>query len=336
MNLIRRDSYFYIVSGILLIVSGISVILGVKLIYLEINFLKLTGLIFLFIGIIYTVFNLVGRLYISSRAAIVLTVSFIVLLASITQIPLREIEVSESYTATLDEIKASRIRLLMSSTTGNIYVRSDNLGNLAYNLTIYKLRIPLFMEESKVTIINETIEDTFSLDIRTDSADIVIVLNREIPATIDISTGTGNIYVSISDNSQIDLIKVESSTGNVEFSISNPISIRAYLSLTIGNLNFYSKLIDINSDCRFDIISQIGNIYMTVYVGEKVGCEISAKTDLGAINVLQKGFKAIETISPRSVHIVSENFEKAANRAQFIVESSAGNINIEGIVEKGR
>ena len=85
--MIRRDSYLYIVSGILLIASGISAILGIKLIYLEINFLKLTGLIFLFIGIIYTVFNLVGRLYISSRAAIVLTVSFIVLLASITQIP---------------------------------------------------------------------------------------------------------------------------------------------------------------------------------------------------------------------------------------------------------
>jgi len=330
----HKDWIFLIISGVLIIISGLLLLFNLKLFQLiELNFFKIIGLITIIVGIFLIIFNLRWKIYASPRSTLLLAAALVIFILSSAEFPVKVTGEIEFYALTRDRLTASVIDIKILTLTGNIYVSSSNDPSLVYNISFHKIRVPLLMEESKVIFKNKTSDNVLLIDAYSDMADVYVILGPNVTSIIDLSTNTGNVKLAVDGNVRVDTLRLKSSTGNIEAKLSGVRSLSSVgLSSSIGNVRFEAYLLDLLSDCAVDIRNDVGNVYIEIKVSRNVGCDFKGVTDLGAIKTFLQGFEEIGDLTSKYVHIRSENYEKSRYSITLTAETNIGNIYFYGRV----
>lgn len=324
----REENTIYFVSGILFILSGALIQLNIKLLTLyRINFIKLIGLILIFIGFFSMIFNLKWKVYLTPASASILALSMIIFFLSSVNIPLFVEGEAESYCLAGNNVSVVNIKI--STSTGNIYLKYSENKELLYNITFKKIKIPFFMEESKVSFKNRTINDALFIEAETDFSNVELVISGGKTYLLDLSTSTGNLRINLSGELLIESLTLQTYTGNIILSLKDLEIYYLKASSNTGNIKLNMEFSKLQSNFTSYIRNRIGSVWVNVEFTSQIGCEFKSETSIGGLTLSIEGFEVVKR-TPSFTHLKSVNFDEAAYTITLNVKNDVGDVRFNG------
>ncbi len=324
MNMYERrgiDVLLYASGGLLLILAGI-------LAYYEMTY-RHTLIIATILGGGALIALGLARRTPSAKAAFVFVLSiavFGILGSGIVGAPM---ETVETYTVTVDQYPTDAINLEAVATTGNIHLSFTEDENILYRVNFTKTFWSWpFWEEPKAELTNTTRDGQLYLNATANTANIDILLGPNMRHDINIRTTTGNVRLEAPSTTEIRVAYLKATTGNVHAVLTGSVHFRGLEArATTGNVKVEIDIPALEEDSSILAKATTGNVRLNLGIGGDLGCDLTASTTMGDIDVEAEGFTVLDANG--KYHGQTANYGQASVKLTVTLESTTGNIDAE-------
>jgi hypothetical protein len=190
---------------------------------------------------------------------------------------------------------------------GNIYVLFVTKPDLICSL-IFK-QSSFFLPPGRVEFTNKSFGNQLNLNCYADIADVTIIVKPDLKGVIQLKTATGNVYCSLLNTTNLNVLTVETITGNVEVIVDME-NLKENLTITARTIT--------------------GNIDFKTFLNGKAGCSLKALTKTGNVETnLQDFLVQLQTLNHYQGK--TRNYDKTSTRVNVVLTTITGNIKVVSI-----
>ncbi len=315
------NALLYASGGILFIIAGV-------LAYYEVTYRHTLIIATVLGGGVLIVLGLIRRPP-SVKAAFVFALGvavFGILGSDIVGAPL---ETVETYRVTVDQYSTDAVYLEAFATAGNIQLSFSEDDNILYEINFTKTFWSWpFWEEVKAGLTNTTRNGLLYLNATADAGNIEILLGSNMRHDISLKTISGNVRFEAPPTSEIGAIYLRATSGNIRAVIKDSTHLRGLEArATTGNVKLELDIPTLEEDGSILATTSTGNIRLELGIGDDLGCNLTAETKTGDIDVYAEDFTVLEANGRH--HGQTANYPQASVKLTVTLETTTGNIDAE-------
>lgn len=212
---------------------------------------------------------------------------------------------------------------------GNIQITFTDNESIVYAIALAHLYFASFSQKVQMYFKNTTENEQLDVNVSTSGTDIRITIGPHVKLMAYLSTTLGAIIVETPASAEIEEMKLQTMNGNVIIHMSNISSLRTlWVEVESGNVKITLETPSLEGNSSVRVEAAKGNIDLDILIGERVGCEVVARTILGNIKVNTLGFDIIEKTRRRCL-IRSGNYLLSEQKILLTAHTDDGNIEID-------
>jgi len=272
----RRQTFWYILGGLLLLVSGVVALFGVTLPYALPLMLAVAGGIIIAAGLL--------GFRPAFPAFMVFLLGIVVLgLAASGPYGFSPYTTTETYELSTAQVVVDEMIVRSEVSTGTIKVSFTSNETLIYRIVFTKYYSVFYQP---TVDFNYTVADRkLTVNASSTTASVDITLNQNIKSSFNLTTMTGSIRVDVPTTaSKVERMTLLATTGEVELNISNTASLRSIIATTTtGQVEASIKSSLQNRDATVQLTTTMGRVKLNLNISN-IESDIEASTTTGRIN----------------------------------------------------
>ncbi len=325
-----RRAAWYVVSGILFILTGI-------LTYLQVSIYSLGSLLLIGAGIVVILLGFF-RYHPTSDALVVFIISLLVFsLFSSGSFTFTAQSRTFSFTRAQPRYQMiSKLALSVSESVGSIDVAFVDDANLIVNLT-YGRRSgsaffpPFFGSFEAPSVTNVTSGTSLMVSGSAGISSLTVLIGNVDVSSLNAKPQTGSLSIRIPDNAKVTSLDVETSTGSISitFATRTLTSLRAVAST--GSVNIDAQYRDLPRNATLFASASTGSVDLILNTNSNIGVDLSAtaSTTFGSINMATLSGYASPTLQNKNaLHVRTLNYSSATRYLQATLSASIGSVDI--------
>jgi len=299
------------VVGMILLVIGIMILILTQWVYRVIDFPS--SLAFFLIGL--TIFGVAGSGY-AQHATLILLGRYYPYSAVRYELAAKHTNVTE-------------LNLNCALNIGNIQISFTDDETIVYAIAFTHLYFASFSQRVWMDFKNTIENDQLDVKVLSSGIDIKITIGPHVKLTAHLSTMLGAILVESPVSAEIREMKLQTMDGNVIVHLYNISSLGSFWAeAKSGSVKMALKAPSLRGSPIMQVETVKGNIDLNIIIGERVGCEVTAKTELGNIKVDALGFDVIKKTGQYCM-ARSCNYLLSEQKISLTAYSNNGNIGID-------
>lgn len=228
-----------------------------------------------------------------------------------------------TYSATTDQVHATKMALSVSADTGSVSIFFGDRGNLAYQVNFTRSFGPFVFPfgNSENTLTNSTSGGVFTLKITSSTSAVEVFLRHGYSVNISATTSTGSIDLAARSSEDLRSISLSTSTGSVNAVVDSSTIEGLDLHTTTGSISLVSDQLGTNSQkVPVTLSASLGSLTVRLNVAANVAVSLQATTGLGSINHDLVGFSVT---TDKSNDLVASSGSPDTAPRSFLVSTSS-------------
>jgi hypothetical protein len=227
-----------------------------------------------------------------------------------------------TYSATTDQVHATKIVLSVSADTGSVSILFGDRGNLAYQVNFTRsfgpFVFPLGNGENVLT--NSTSGGVLNLKTTSSTSDVKVYVRRGYSVNVTATTGTGSIDLTAPSSEDLRSISLSTTTGSVNAVVDSSTIQSLDLRTTTGSINLASDQLGTSGQkVPVTVSTSLGSLNIRLNIAASVAVSLQATTGLGSINHDLVGFSVT---TDKSNNLVASYGSPGSAPHSFLVSTS--------------
>lgn len=317
----RRQTFWYLMGGLLLLLAGLVAISGA-------TFPNALPILLVAAGGVVIVAGLLGLT--PSFPAFAVFLAGIVALGVVASAPygFTSFTTTETYELTTQQAAVEEADVLCAVSTGTIKVSFTSNETLVYRVVFTKYHGVFY--QPKVDFNYGVQNEELTVNASSTSASVDITLNQNIKSSFHLTTTTGGIRVEVPPTaSKVEDLTLTTTTGEVWVNITNTAHLKnLFATTTTGQIEAHIKSSFQSRDATIQLSATTGGVKLNLNI-TNIESEILASTTTGRVNADNViGFTILSKIKT-SFHAQTPNYGRPPfKKLNVSANTSTGNIDI--------
>jgi hypothetical protein len=191
-----------------------------------------------------------------------------------------------TYSATTQQVHATKIALSVSTSTGSVSISFRDKGNLAYQVNFSRSLGPFaFPFAGENTVTNSTSGGVFTLKIASSMSEVEVFLRHGYFVNISATAGTGSIDLAAPFDEHLGSVSLSTTTGSVNAVVDSNTIESLDLHTTTGSINLVSDHLGTSGHkTPVSLTTSFGSLNVRLNITANIAVSLKATTGLGSIS----------------------------------------------------